>query len=86
MLRAGFADEGAHVDEAGRDNVAFAINDPRLRGRGGRRDAGADQPLDVMLVDLASGATVNFTHDLTSGAIATATDPTFADGYAARLR
>ena len=33
MFGAGFADECAHVDEAGRDDVARAIDDPRLRRR-----------------------------------------------------
>ena len=36
MLGAGLADEGAHVDKARRDDVAAAVDDPRLRRRAGR--------------------------------------------------
>ena len=46
MLGPGFADESAHVDEAGRDDVAPAIDDSRLGrqlvARDRRADAGDD--------------------------------------------
>ena len=49
MLGARLADEGAHVDEARRDDVAGAIDDPRLRRRRIARHRGSqagDQPAD----------------------------------------
>ena len=42
MLGARLADEGAHVDETRRDDVAAAIDDQRAVGRGFRRDGGAE--------------------------------------------
>ena len=46
MLGPGLADESAHVDEAGRDDVALAVDDPRLGrqlvARDRRADAGDD--------------------------------------------
>ena len=38
-FRAGLADEGAHVDQAGRDDVAAALDDLGAFGHAGRADA-----------------------------------------------
>ena len=49
MLGARLADEGAHVDEAGRDDIAGAIDDPRVgrrRIRGDRAAKPGDEPAD----------------------------------------
>ena len=42
MLRAGFPDEGPHVDEAGRNDVAGAVADAGAFRRGGGGDGGAE--------------------------------------------
>ncbi len=43
MLGAGLADEGAHVDEPRRDDVACAIDEPRVGGDGLARHALAER-------------------------------------------
>ena len=48
MLGAGLADESAHVDEAGRDDVARAVDDPRLGRQLIARDRGADAGDDAV--------------------------------------
>ena len=48
MLGSGLADERAHVDEARRDDVALAVDDPRLRRKLVARDRGADAGDDAV--------------------------------------
>ena len=48
MLGAWLADERAHVDEAGRNDVALAVDDPRLGRELVARDRGADAGDDAV--------------------------------------
>ena len=48
MLGPGLADEGAHVDEARRNDVALAIDDPRLGRQLVAGDRGADPGDDAV--------------------------------------
>ena len=55
MLGAGLADEGAHVDEARRHDVAAAIDDARIVGQARRRDRGAEIGDDAVDDEHAAG-------------------------------
>ncbi len=55
MFRAGFADEGAQVDQAGTDHVAAAIDDGNVVRQGLRRDFGAEI-LDPAILDQHAAA------------------------------
>ena len=48
MLGARLANECAHVDEAGRNDVAIAVDDPRLSRELVARDGGADAGDDAV--------------------------------------